>query len=477
MTEEDREEECKSDKLHKIIDGIGDILFVMDKNRVIIEVNKSTCDIFKKKPEELIDKHCYEIVHGTNCPWPSCPATKTFETKQTTTEEVNDPNLGIPLLITTSPILDEQGNVTQVIHVAKDISLIKLAETDLHIAANLFDIASDSILVHDLDGKIIYFNEAAYKTRGFTRTEFQALSIQDLEVPNNPRFFGEKIKNLFEKGEATFETVNLRKDKKVLPVEIHARVFESDGRKLILSIARDISERKKDEEKLKESSRKIEMMNEKLHVVGSLTRHDVRNKLSTITGYSYILKKRHADQTDIVEGLDKMVQAVNSSVKIFDFAKMYEQLGVEELSLIEVKNAVYQAMELFSEPLKFTVINECNGLNLLADSFLSQMFYNLMDNTRKYGEKATTVRIYYENADGGPTKLIYEDDGVGISAENKVHLFKEGFTTGGSTGFGLFLIKKMMEVYGWTIEENGELGKGVKFQITIPNLNSNLKSN
>ncbi len=219
------------------------------------------------------------------------------------------------------------------------------------------------------------------------------------------------------------------------------------------------------------------MMNEKLHVVGSLTRHDVRNKLSTITGYSYILKKKHAGQADIVEGLDKMVQAVNSSVKIFDFAKMYEQLGVEELSLIEVKNAVYQAMELFSEPLKFKVINECNGLNLLADSFLSQMFYNLMDNTRKYGEKATTVRIRYENADDGSTKLIYEDDGVGISAENKMHLFKEGFTTGGSTGFGLFLIKKMMEVYGWTIEENGELGKGVKFQITIPNLNSNLKSN
>ncbi len=176
----------------------------------------------------------------------TCPATKTFETKQITTEEVNDPNLGIPLLVTTSPILDEQGNVTQVIHVAKDISSIKLAETDLHIAANLFDIASDSILVHDLDGKIIYFNEAAHKTRGFTRTQFQGLSIQDLEVPDSPRFFGEKMKNLFETGEATFETVNLRKDKKVLPVEIHARVFESDGRKLILSVARDISERKKE---------------------------------------------------------------------------------------------------------------------------------------------------------------------------------------------------------------------------------------
>ena len=198
-------EKTKSDEIHGIIDGIGDLLFVMDKNRVITKVNKATCDAFKKKPEELIGKYCYEIVHGTSCPWSNCPATKTFETKQTVTEEVNDPNLGIPLLVTTSPILDEQGEVAQVIHIAKDITKIKLAEMEMHISANLFDAASDSILVHDLDGRLVYFNDAAYKTRGYTREEFQALTIQDLEVPGNPRFFGARMSELLEKGEATFE--------------------------------------------------------------------------------------------------------------------------------------------------------------------------------------------------------------------------------------------------------------------------------
>ena len=56
----------------------------------------------------------------------------------------------------------------------------------------------------------------------------------------------------------------------------------------------------------------------------------------------------------------------------------------------------------------------------------------------------------------------------GISAENKLMLFLEGFSTGGSTGFGLFLTKKMLDVYGWTIQELGELGKGAKFEISIP---------
>ena len=105
---------------------------------------------------------------------------------------------------------------------------------------------------------------------------------------------------------------------------------------------------------------------------------------------------------------------------------------------------------------------------MIADSFLRQLFYNFLDNSRKYGEKTTVVRVYFEKQESGELQLIYEDDGIGISAENKSKLFKEGYSTGGSTGFGLFLIKKMMDVYGWTISEEGEPDKGAKFAITIP---------
>ena len=599
------EERCKSDEIRGIIDGIDDLLFVMDKNRIISQVNKSFCSAFKKKPEELIGKHCFELVHGTDCAWPGCPATKTIATKQSVTVEINDPNLGIPLLVTTSPILDDQGDVAQVIHIARDISTIKLAQMELHIAANLFDAASDAILVHDLEGRLVYFNEAAYKTRGYTKDEFQALRVQDLEVPDNPRFFGSRLEEMLYKGEATFEAVNLRKDKSVLPVEIHARVIESDGRKLVLSVARDISERKAtqekliesqekyettfessmdalmlldeksfldcnsstlrmfgfkskeeftknhpadlspilqpdgsssyesatlhinkalstgkenffwvhkridgttfpadvllsriplrnrtvlqatvrditqqkdDENRLRENNRRIELMNEKLRVVGGMTRHDVRNKLSTVTAYAYLLKKKHNDQADVIEGLHKMEQAISESVKIFDFAKLYEQLGLEELTYIDVETKLNEACTLFSGTLP-KINNECHGLTILADSFLRQLFYNFIDNTRRYGQKTTKITIHYEKTVGDMLNLVYEDDGVGIPLENKDHLFKEGFSTGGSTGFGLFLSKKMMDIYGWEIEENGEPNKGAKFTITIPKANADGKEN
>ena len=119
--------------------------------------------------------------------------------------------------------------------------------------------------------------------------------------------------------------------------------------------------------------------------------------------------------------------------------------------------------------------NDCQGLNVLADSILRQLFYNFIDNTKKYGKKTTEIRIHYEKQKSGDLRLFYEDNGVGISAENKPKLFTKGFSTGGSTGFGLFLAKKIIDAYGWTIVEEGEPGKGVKFAITIPKVNKDGK--
>jgi len=65
--------------------------------------------------------------------------------------------------------------------------------------------------------------------------------------------------------------------------------------------------------------------------------------------------------------------------------------------------------------------------------------------------------------------LTYQDDGIGISVENKVKLFTEGFSTGNGTGLGLAIIRKILQVYGWSITEVGVPGTGVQFEITIPN--------
>ena len=226
---------------------------------------------------------------------------------------------------------------------------------------------------------------------------------------------------------------------------------------------------------LKESRHKLELMNEKLCVVGCLTRHDVRNKLSAVNGYAYLLKKKHADQADIVEGLSKIELAVKDSAKIFEFAKMYEQLGVEELSYVDVGKAVDEAVALFPG-LTIRIVDDCHGVRVLADSFLRQMFYNFIDNTRKYGEKATIIKVRCEQEKSGGLILVYEDDGIGIPAENKPKLFLRVLAPGA--------------IQAWVVlhQENdgclrlgdsgrGRAGQGAKFTIAIPNQNKNEQEN
>jgi signal transduction histidine kinase len=107
---------------------------------------------------------------------------------------------------------------------------------------------------------------------------------------------------------------------------------------------------------------------------------------------------------------------------------------------------------------------------VLADSLLRQLFYNLIDNSLKYGEKVTQIRICCEETSQDQLKLVYEDNGVGISSSEKPKLFAKGPTTGQGSGYGLHLAKELMNVYGWTIQEVGEPGKGVLVVRVIPKM-------
>jgi len=379
-------------------------------------------------------------------------------------------------------IIEERNLIDAVAERLGKIIERKQAEVDLKQAEEkhrtLLTAANVLVQSVDAEGKFVFVNEEWKKTLGYTDMDLAGITIMNTIQKDHLQYCLSVFKQVMN-GTCIrdVETVFVTKDGKEIVVRGNACPISKDG-EFVSTVAFfvDITERKKNEKKLKESNQRIELMNEKLRVVGSLTRHDVRNKLSAVTGYAYLLKKKHSDQADIVEGLDRMEQAVKESVKIFDFAKLYEQLGAEELTNIDVEAKISEAKTLFSSSLP-KIINDCHGLTVLADSFLRQMFYNFIDNTRKYGQKTSTIKIHYQKTDQGNLVLIYEDDGVGISAENKERLFHEGFSTGGSTGFGLFLTKKMIDVYGWKIEEDGIPNEGVKFIITIPKLNKSGKEN
>jgi len=474
-------------KMRSIVENSTDQIFMLDKSLTYLSVNKTLGDVLGKTPQEIIGKSLKEVYPQETAFKFSNNIKNVFETGKSMFMEEKMVAQGHELYISTSlnPVQDDTGNVIAVVGIVRDITQRKKAEDAIKFQADLLNQVGQAVVMVDNNRIIRFWNKAAEKLYGWQ--EEQALGHQITEIMSGiSSGKTDEVSSKLMAGESWPTEANIKnKDGSVVPVILNLTpIFKEDGEfRGTVSITTDITLQKRTEadlnfslESLSYSLSKIQELNEKLRVIGGLTRHDVRNKLSAVTGYAYILKKKHADEADVVDGLSNMEQAVKDSMKIFDFAKMYEQIGSEELTYVNVEEKLKEATALFSGPIP-TIINECHGLTVLADSFLRQLFYNFIDNTRKYGKKTTTIRVYFEKTDQDCLKLIYEDDGVGIPLENKPSLFKEGFSTGGSTGFGLFLTKKMVDVYGWEIEENGEPGKGAKFTMSIPRINKNGKEN
>ena len=356
---------------------------------------------------------------------------------------------------------------------SSDITQRKLAEGALRESEanykNLINSMAESAWVIDFSGNFLEVNNAAVEVLGYSKEELFSIGIAGIDNNLSREHVSELIERLLIVKKQVFETVHTRKDGCKIPVEISSSLVTFQGKQAILSIARDVTERKKAEENLKEERNRIELLNEKLRVVGSLTRHDVGNKLMTAKSNVYLLKRRVGDNPELAKYFDAIDCALAASDRLFEFSRLYEKIGSEKLSKENVFESFNQAIALVKNLGNVQVVNECQGLQVIADSLLKQLFYNFIDNSLKHGEKLTQICLrYVENVYG--LKLFYEDNGVGISEESKIKLFEAGFSTGKGSGLGLYLIKKMMDVYGWTITEEGEPGKGAKFIITIPEL-------
>ena len=121
-------------------DSMSDLISIHDTNYTIVKTNKALAQFLGKAAEELVGKKCCQIFHASSEPWATCPHRELLATGQPHTAEVIDPYLGVPLLVTVTPIRKD-GRLIGSIHVAKDISRQKRLEEDRRMDTNLESIA------------------------------------------------------------------------------------------------------------------------------------------------------------------------------------------------------------------------------------------------------------------------------------------------------------------------------------------------
>ncbi len=457
--------------LEALTENLGVGFGIISKDYRVLWVNR----FIKNNAGNVEGKQCYSSLNTLDHICPDCGVRKVFEegvekdSHEYTQIGINGKPYYVELIAT--PLKDKDGKVTAALEFVVDIAEKKQREKDLRESREefkaLFNSNPQATAYSDENFCVININPKFTEVFRYTLDEIRGKNLIDILVPEELK---QEMNNYIEKSwshAVSFQTKRKRKNGSTLQVFISlAPVLVGEKRIGSVTVYTDMTDQVAAEEKIEAALKQSEILNEKLSVVGSFTRHDVRNKLMVIEGNAYLAKKQAGNDPKINQYLDQIRLATASITRMLEFAKNYESLGSEQRTQTDVGRAIDQAASLFSGLKDAELINECRGFNILADSMLTTVFHNLIDNSLKYGKNLNKIRIYHSKEKDGSESIIYEDNGGGINEEDKTHLFTKGFGQG--TGLGLYLIKRTCDIYGWTVKETGDLRKGARFEFDIP---------
>jgi PAS domain S-box-containing protein len=455
--------EVMRDRFKNIAEIAGDWIWEVDIDGRYTYSNPSVEHVLGYLPEEVLGRHFYDFYPAEEQEKLKNVEMKILARKERFTTFIHKD--GHPVVVETRgvPVITPDGKILGYRGSDRDVTETKQAQKALKESEEkfkqLFTQNPEATCYLDVNLHILDVNPRFHELFWYTLEEVRGKNINDTIVPEGKM---DETKMLDEKASDNiyFDTVRKRKDGLLIPVSVSAAPMKIiDELVGYVVIYKDISEVKKAEEEVKVAM-------EKLCVVGSLTRHDIRNKLAAVEGYLFLLRKKLGKNIEALDNVNEIESSSQQILKILEFSRVYEHLGAEQLKYVNVEQCVSDAVAIFTNLKNAQVKNECRGLQVLADSLLAQVFYNLIDNTLKYGEKTTLIRFRYEKLDRNHLKLIYEDDGVGIPDQMRSNLFQKG--CGKGTGYGLYLISKICESYGWALQETGKQGHGAQFTMIIP---------
>ncbi|MFB6129058.1 MAG: nitrogen regulation protein NR(II), partial [Halorhabdus sp.] len=355
------------------------------------------------------------------------------------------------------PLEDADGTVQGAVASLRDVTERRERERKrqetMDTFEELFHGINDAVFVHDLDGHFLAVNETVCERLGYDESELVGKTPWDLDAEEHTDAIEDRIETIREAGELTFETVHVTKSGERIPVEITSSLVTYFGEEAILSVARDITDRKQRERQLE---REVDRLAEFAGVIS----HDLRNPLnvaqSRLTLAAEECDTDHEHLAPIERALDRMEAIIEDTLTL---ARQGETVGeTEPVHTADVVGQCWDAVATGEASLE--IVEE---FTICADrDRLRHVFENLFRNAIEHGGEDVTIRI--GRLDGG---FYVADDGPGIDPDDRESIFEPGFSTqDGGTGFGLTIVRQIAEAHGWTVTVTDADGGGARFEFT-----------
>lgn len=163
------------------VDALQDVVTILDKEMRIVRANRKAHELFGYELGELRGKKCYEVFVGRDKPCPRCPVSITVEDAMSHTATIRNEKLQCTFSMSSFPIFDQDGRLNMVVHVARDITQYLKNESEKNRLMAAIEQASESVVISDINGEILYVNPAFEETTGYTRKEVTGRNLNILK--------------------------------------------------------------------------------------------------------------------------------------------------------------------------------------------------------------------------------------------------------------------------------------------------------
>jgi two-component system sensor kinase FixL len=363
---------------------------------------------------------------------------------------------------------------------------------------SIAETASDAIIIFDSHENIFFWNQAAKIIFGYSAGETRGRLLASIMPKRFSEVFRGEMDRMISARESgligrAVEMTGVRKNGSEFPLELTLATWRTKEEAFFTIIARDITERKRMQEALREYSEQLEGMveertrelreaqerllrQEKLAVLGQLAGgvgHELRNPLGAISNAIYFLNMvLEESDPEVKETLEILEKEVKTSEQIITGLLDFGRAKPPTWRKADVNEIIQEALSRVTVPENVELVSQLDETLpiILADpGQLGQVFGNIIVNAIQAMPEGGRLIIRSEVPNPEWVAVSFTDTGVGISEESLNKIFEPLFTTKAKgIGLGLALVKTLVEGHGGTIKVESQVGKGTTFTVRLP---------